>query len=128
MKKSEFVDALAERAKKENQDSTKAAADFWLNQVIDLIQEQLKGGEKITLTGFGTFEVRTRAARKSVDIRSGKPIDIPEGKRPVFTAGAVLKEMVAGEKAEKKPAAKKAAPEKKPAAKKTTKKSSPAKK
>lgn len=114
MKKSEFVAALAEKM-----GEPKTKADAALNAVLDLIQEQMKTGEKITMTGFGTFEVRTRAARKGVNIRTGKSIDIPAGKRPVFTAGAVLKEAVTGEKkADKKPAAPKAAAAPKPAAKK----------
>jgi DNA-binding protein HU-beta len=124
MKKSDFVDALAGKL-----GVSKEKANENLNAMLDLIQETLKGlpeKEKLTLTGFGTFEVRTRAARKGVNIRTGKPIDIPAGKRPVFTAGAVLKEAITGEKKEttrksapkkdgaaKKPAAKKPAPKKK---------------
>ncbi len=125
MKKSDFVDALAAKL-----GISKEKANDTLNGTLDLIQETLKGlpdGEKLTLTGFGTFEVRSRAARKGVNIRTGKPIDIPAGKRPVFTAGAVLKEAITGDKkaagkksapakkdsAAKKPAAKKPAPKKK---------------
>jgi DNA-binding protein HU-beta len=107
MKKSEFIDALAKKL-----DMPKTKADEVLNGVLDLIQETLKGSpeQKITLTGFGTFEVRKRAARKGVNIRTGKPINIPEGKRPVFTAGAVLKEAVSDtKKAPKKTAAPKKA-------------------
>jgi DNA-binding protein HU-beta len=112
MKKSEFVVELAKRT-----DTTQTKADDSLNAVLDLIQETLVKGEKLTLTGFGTFEVRERKARNGVNIRTGKPIKIPAGKRPVFTAGAVLKDSVSGKKkAAKKPAEKK--PAAKPAAKK----------
>jgi DNA-binding protein HU-beta len=111
VKKSDFV---AELAKRTNMPRTKA--DESLNAVLALIQETLKQGDKITLTGFGTFEVRQRAARSGVNIRTGEKIPIPASKRPVFTAGAVLKAAVSGKKAAakgKKPAAKKASGKKK---------------
>jgi DNA-binding protein HU-beta len=119
MKKSDFVDALSKKT-----GESKEKANDALNAVLELIQETLKSlpdGEKLTLTGFGTFEVRSRAARKGVNIRTGKPIDIPAGKRPVFTAGAVLKEAITGEKkatTKKSAPAKKDTAAKKPAAKK----------
>ncbi len=54
---------------------------------------------KVTLTGFGTFEVRNRAARAGMNIRTKEKIRIPASKRPVFSAGAVLKGVISGKKA-----------------------------
>ncbi len=89
MKKSEFIVALKEKLGKST-----AEADATLNTVLGLIQERLEAGDRITFTGFGTFEVRERKARRGVSIKTGKPIDIPPGFRPTFTAGAVLKESI----------------------------------
>ena len=89
MKKSEFV---AEVAKKIGMPQNKT--NDLVNAVLDVITETLKAGDKVTLTGFGSFEARKRAARKGRDIRTKAPITIPAGIHPVFTAGAVLKEAV----------------------------------
>ena len=89
MKKSDFVAAVAEKT-----GMSRAKADEAVNAILDLITETLKSGEKLTLTGFGSFEVRHRAARPGRDIRTKQKITIPASKRPVFSAGAVLKEAV----------------------------------
>ena len=118
MKKSDFV---AEIAKRTGVPRTKA--DEAVNAMLDVIAETLQHGDKLTLTGFGTFEVRERAARPGINIRTKEKITIPASKRPVFNAGAVLKSKVSG-KAEDKASAEdnsKAEGEKKP--RKSTKKS-----
>ena len=97
MKKSDFV---AEIAKKTGM--SRAKADEAVNAVLDAITDALKSGDKVTLTGFGTFEVRHRAARPGRDIRTKKAITIPESQRPVFSAGAVLKAAVSTKPATKK--------------------------
>lgn len=105
---------------------TQVDAGKVVNAMIDSVVEALKGGDKVTLTGFGTFEVRTTAARKGTNPSTGAKIDIPAGKRAAFSAGAVLKSAVSGKKpAPSKSAAKPAKSEKteKTPAKKTTKKS-----
>lgn len=89
MKKSDFVVAVAEKT-----GMSRAKADEAVNTILNLITETLKKGEKLTLTGFGSFEVRHRAARPGRDIRTKQKITIPASKRPVFSAGAVLKEAV----------------------------------
>ena len=110
MKKSEFV---AEVAKKIGLSQNKTSE--LVNAVLDVITDSLKAGDKVTLTGFGTFEARKRAERKGRDIRTKAVITIAASTRPVFTAGAVLKEAV-------HPTAKKAKPAAaKPAAKKPAK-------
>src|SRR5579863_2290985 len=96
MKKSDFI---AEYGKKTGM--THAKADEAVNAVLELITETLKKGDKLTLTGFGSFEVRARAARPGRDIRTKQKITIPASKRPVFSAGAVLKAAVSSKHAAK---------------------------
>jgi DNA-binding protein HU-beta len=90
MNKTEFI---AELAKKTG--LTHAKADEAVNAVLDAISEALVKGDKVTLTGFGSFEVRERAARPGRNIRTQEKITIPAGRRPAFSAGALLKEAVA---------------------------------
>ena len=97
MKKSEFIAAVAKEA-----GTSRVEADKLINTALDVITKSLKGGDKVTLTGFGTFEVRQRAARVGMNIRTRQKIKIPASKRPVFSAGAVLKGTISG----KRPAAK----------------------
>ncbi|SRR5258708_625882 len=105
MKKSEFVAAVAKEA-----GITRVQADKVVNAALDVVSKALKSGDKVTLTGFGTFEVRERAARAGMNIRTKQKIRIPASKRPVFSAGAVLKGIVSGKRAaSKKPAASKGA-------------------
>src|SRR5205823_3727330 len=95
---------------------TRNEADKVINAALSVITSTLKGGDKVTLTGFGTFEVRHRGERAGMNIRTRQKIRIPASKRPVFSAGAVLKGSITGKRATaKKSAAKK--PAAKPAAK-----------
>ena len=110
MKKSEFVVQVAKEA-----GVTRGEADKVVNAALSVITSTLKGGDKVTLTGFGTFEVRKRGERAGMNIRTREKIRIPASKRPVFSAGAVLKGQITGKrKLAKKPAARK--PAAKPAA------------
>jgi len=93
MKKSEFIAAVAKEA-----GTTRVEADKVINVVLDVITKSLKSGDKVTLTGFGTFEVRQRAARVGMNIRTRQKIKIPASKRPVFSAGAVLKGTISGKR------------------------------
>ena len=92
MTKSDLVSVVAEKTK-----MTKKDADAVVTAVLDTITETLVKGEKVQIVGFGTFEVRERAARKGV--KPGSPtketIDIPANTVPAFKAGKVLKEAVA---------------------------------
>ena len=84
MNKTELIAAVAEKA-----DLSKKAA------TVDAITEALTQGEKVQLVGFGSFEVKTRAARVGRNPRTGEEIPISEAKLPVFKAGKALKDAVA---------------------------------
>ncbi len=89
MNKTEFVEAVAKEAK-----ATKAAANEVVNAAIAVITKALKKGDSVQLTGFGTFAVAKRAARKGRNPATGKEIKIAASKAPKFKAGAVLKKAV----------------------------------
>ncbi|MBQ6825046.1 MAG: HU family DNA-binding protein [Clostridia bacterium] len=89
MNKTELVAAIAAKAEISKKDADKALAAF-----VDTVVAELKAGEKIQLVGFGTFEVRERAAREGVNPATGAKIKIAASKNPVFKAGKALKEAV----------------------------------
>ncbi len=89
MTKTELVAQVAEKA-----DLTKKDAEKAVNAVVDSIKETLAKGEKIQLVGFGTFEVRERAAREGINPQTKKKITIPASKVPAFKAGGPLKDAV----------------------------------
>ena len=90
MNKSELVDAISAKTS-----VTKKEADAVVGAVVDAIMEALAEGDKVTLVGFGTFEVRERAAREGRNPQTGKPMTIPATKVPAFSAGKLFKEKVA---------------------------------
>jgi DNA-binding protein HU-beta len=90
MTKADLITAVAQKA-----ELTKKDADAALTAVIDSITEALKKGEKVQLVGFGSFEVRERAAREGVNPQTQKKIKIPASKVPAFKAGKALKDAVA---------------------------------
>ena len=89
MNKTELVAAVATKAELSKKD-----ADAAVKAVIDAVTEALKDGEKVALVGFGTFEVKTRAARTGKNPRTGEVINIPEAKVPSLKAGSALKDAV----------------------------------
>ncbi len=89
MTKTELVDRVAAKTGFTKKDSAKAV-DAVLNSMI----EALAAGEKVALVGFGSFEVRQRAARSGRDPRTGETIRISARKVPVFKAGKTLKDAV----------------------------------
>ena len=89
MNKTEFVEAVAKEAK-----ASKAAANELVNAVVAVVTKALKKGESVQITGFGTFGVAKRAARKGRNPATGKEIKIAASKAPKFKAGAVLKKAV----------------------------------
>lgn len=89
MNKTELVAAIAQESNLSKKDSEAA-----LNAVMSSISTSLSKGEKVVLVGFGTFEVRKRAARKGRNPASGAAIKIAASKAPVFKAGKGLKDMV----------------------------------
>jgi DNA-binding protein HU-beta len=89
MNKADFIGAVAEVS-----DLSKADAGRAIDAVIEVIKMELKKGESISLVGFGTFVVRTRAARTGRNPRSGETIKIEASKNPSFKAGKALKDAV----------------------------------
>jgi DNA-binding protein HU-beta len=91
MQKTDFVKSVAEKA----QVSQKEAKQV-IDAALDIITDSLKGGEKVTLTGFGTFEVRQRQEREGVNPQTRQKIKIAATKTPGFSASSTLKEAVKG--------------------------------
>ncbi|MEE0957226.1 MAG: HU family DNA-binding protein [Ruminococcus sp.] len=89
MKKSDLINAIAQQADISRKDAEKA-----LNATIDTIINAVAEGDKIQLTGFGTFEQRQRKARTGVDPRTGNSIEIAASKVPAFKAGKAFKDIV----------------------------------
>lgn len=89
MTKTELAAAVAAKAQ-----ITKKQADQILNATFDSIKQALVEGDKVQLIGFGTFEIRDRAARKGRNPQTNEEIDIPASKLPSFKAGKALKEAV----------------------------------
>lgn len=89
MNKTELVDAVASAA-----DISKASAAKAVDAVLESVSDTLAKGDKVTLIGFGTFEVRERSARTARNPRTGEPIEIAATKVPAFKAGKKLKDAV----------------------------------
>ncbi len=89
MKKTDLIDVIKEKSGLSKKDAEKA-----LNAALEAIVEGVAAGEKIQLTGFGTFEQRQRNARTGVDPRTGNSIEIPASKVPAFKAGKAFKDIV----------------------------------
>ena len=89
MNKTELVAALAAQS-----GASKKDAEAVLNAFVDVVTESLVKGDKVQLVGFGSFEVRKRAARKGRNPQTKEEIKIPASKAPVFKAGKALKEVV----------------------------------
>jgi DNA-binding protein HU-beta len=87
--KSELIDAIASGA-----DLSKAAAGRALDSTVDAITESLRKGEQVSLVGFGTFNVKQRAARQGRNPQTGATIQIKAATVPSFKAGKALKEAV----------------------------------
>ncbi|WP_028306546.1 HU family DNA-binding protein [Desulfitibacter alkalitolerans] len=91
MNKMELVAKVAEAAEVTKKDAEKA-----VNATFAAIEEALAAGDKVQLVGFGTFEVRDRAARIGRNPKTGDEIKIPATKVPAFKPGKALKERVTG--------------------------------
>ncbi len=89
MKRSELIAVIADKAS-----MTKKDADLALGATIEAITDALKKGDKVQLVGFGTFEVREKAARVGRNPQTGKEIKIPASKAPAFKAGKAFKEAI----------------------------------
>jgi DNA-binding protein HU-beta len=93
MNKAELIDAIAKDAKMSKKDAASA-----VDSVVKIVTKTLKKGDKVTLVGFGTWEVRNRKARKGVNPRTGEAIKIKATKVVSFKPGAAIKQAVAGKK------------------------------
>ncbi|WON72897.1 HU family DNA-binding protein [Nitrosospira sp. Is2] len=91
MNKKELVDAMAAKT-----DSSVAAADRALNALTEIISESLKKGESLSLPGFGTFEVRDRAARNGRNPKTGEELTIAGSRVAAFGPGAARKAAING--------------------------------
>lgn len=89
MNKAELIEAVANAA-----DLNKAAATRAVDAMLGSITDALKKGEQVALVGFGTFEVRERAARTGRNPQTGETINIKAAKAPAFKAGKALKDAV----------------------------------
>ena len=91
MNKDTLIGAMAEKSSLTRKDCEKA-----LNAFIEGVSDALAKKEKVTLIGFGTFSVVTRAARTGRNPSTGAPMNIPEKDVPKFSPGTNLKNKVAG--------------------------------
>ena len=89
MNKSELIAAIAAKT-----GNTKKDAEATLNAFINVVEATLVKGDKVQLVGFGSFEVRKRAARKGRNPQTKEEIKIPASKAPVFKAGKALKDVI----------------------------------
>jgi len=91
VKKSELVEQVADRAA-----LTKADAGRAVDAIIATVEDALRRGRDVTVTGFGKFGVSERSARQGVNPRTGERIQIAASRVPRFTAGSALKSAVRG--------------------------------
>ena len=89
MNKADLIAAIAAKT-----GETKKSAEAAVNAFVEVVTDALVGGDKVQLVGFGSFEVRKRAARKGRNPQTKEGIRIPASKAPVFKAGKALKEVV----------------------------------
>ena len=89
MNKTELIQAVADKTELSKKDAEAAIA-----AMVDAITVALTREEKVQLVGFGSFEVKTRAARVGRNPKTGEEIPISESKLPVFKAGKALKDAV----------------------------------
>mgnify|MGYP001306844947 CR=1 FL=1 len=89
MNKSDFIAKLADTA-----NISKTEAERALDAVVDVVKDALKAGDSVNLVGFGSFVVRTRAARTGRNPRTGENITIAASKVPAFKPGKALKDAI----------------------------------
>ncbi|MBE6642342.1 MAG: HU family DNA-binding protein [Clostridia bacterium] len=89
MTKSQIIDAVAKKT-----DLKKKDAEAAVSATLDAITEALVAGEKVQVVGFGTFEVKSRAARTGINPRTKKAIKIKASKTLSFKAGKAMKELL----------------------------------
>ncbi|MFG2013408.1 HU family DNA-binding protein [Actinomadura geliboluensis] len=100
MNRSELVKMVAERA-----GSDEAAARRHVDAVFDTVMERVSAGERVTVTGFGTFDSFARPARSARNPRTGLPVEVPAAQVPRFRSGQTFRTRVAGDAPAAVPAA-----------------------
>ena len=89
MNKTQLIEVIADKS-----GLKKKEAEAALNAMTEAVAQALKAGDKVQLVGFGTFEVKARAARSGRNPKTGETIQIAASKSPAFTAGKALKDAV----------------------------------
>ena len=89
MNKADLITAVAQKSGLTRKDADKVVAS-----VLESITETLASGEKVSIVGFGTFEVKERAAHQGINPSTKEPMQIPASKSPVFKSGKQLKDAV----------------------------------
>ena len=89
MNKTQLIEAVAAKT-----ELTKKDAEAAVNAAIAAVVEALKAGDKVQLVGFGTFEVKERAARTGRNPQTGEAIEIAASKAPAFSAGKAFKDAI----------------------------------
>lgn len=89
MNKTELIAIVADKA-----NLSKKVTEETIDAFIEAVSETLADGEKVVISGFGTFEVRERVARTGRNPRTGLDISIPGQKSPAFKAGKNLKDLI----------------------------------
>jgi DNA-binding protein HU-beta len=87
MTKSDLIERLSTKA-----ELTRPRAEELVDFLLNHVTEALKNGEKVNISGFGTFTVSTRKARTGRNPKTGEPIEIPASRSAKFKAGKTLKE------------------------------------
>ena len=90
MTKADLINVVAQKA-----GFTKKDSEIAVSAVLEAVTEALAGGDKVSLVGFGTFEVKNRAERKGINPRTKEEISIAASKLPSFKAGKALKDAIA---------------------------------
>ena len=89
MNKTQLIEVIADKS-----GLKKKEAEAALNAMTEAVAQALKAGDKVQLVGFGTFEVKARAARSGRNPKTGETIQIAASKSPAFAAGKALKDAV----------------------------------
>lgn len=89
MNKTQLIQKIAE-----NGNMTKKDAEVALNAVVAAISEAVAAGEKVQVSGFGSFDVKAREARTGRNPKTGEAVEIAASKRVVFTAAQALKDKI----------------------------------
>lgn len=89
MNKNEIINEVARKT-----GLSRREAEVGIQTMLDMIAKEVAKGGKVTLTGFGTFDVGKRKARSGVNPRTGKPINIPASKMPRFKPSRIMRDKI----------------------------------